>query len=551
MRHFLRCFQPVVMAGLAWGLLALGAAESQAQVTVVNMVPVWLSAESNQDTEPNLAVSFVRRNVIAATAFTPDPLGGPNAPIYVSSNHGRTWTLRSILPGSAPGTCPGTCDVTLRFSSASIPPRRIPRLYIGMLNADSSFNINLFVLRSDDLLSAVTLENRGGPYPLIPDQPYVQASTTRTAGGIRRDRVYVGLNDLESGVLRPKTATVDRSLDATSPTPGFVSIRIDTANTRSCGQDGPSIRPAIHPRGTVYAAFFRWTNCVNWPFTSDVVVVRDDNWGASPSPFTALGPLGVRVATGVPIPWFDSLGGTQRIGSQLSTAVDPNDSQTVYVAWADGANAASYTIHVRRSGDGGATWTGDLRAVTAATNPALAINSHGAIGFLYQSLVGPVGAERWETHLERSSDGFATPPDDLVLADVPNDPTLVSGAGELGDYVHLLAVGPTFYGVFCAKNTPDRSNFPNGVLYQRKANFVTHTLLANDGVTPVPASIDPFFFRVEEPEEGGCREDCYDDLRACLTLVDAHGRRVYTDAQCVQAYHRCLRRCLSARPPGP
>jgi hypothetical protein len=32
------------------------------------------------------------------------------------------------------------------------------------------------------------------------------------------------------------------------------------------------------------------------------------------------------------------------------------------------------------------------------------------------------------------------------------------------------------------------------VSYQRNANFTTHTLLRNDGVTPVPISIDPFFF---------------------------------------------------------
>jgi hypothetical protein len=37
------------------------------------------------------------------------------------------------------------------------------------------------------------------------------------------------------------------------------------------------------------------------------------------------------------------------------------------------------------------------------------------------------------------------------------------------------------------------ANFPNGVAYQRNANFTTHTLLRNDGATPVPVSIDPFF----------------------------------------------------------
>jgi FG-GAP-like repeat len=50
--------------------------------------------------------------------------------------------------------------------------------------------------------------------------------------------------------------------------------------------------------------------------------------------------------------------------------------------------------------------------------------------------------------------------------------------------------------VFCANNTPDLNNFPSGVIYQRKANWNAHTLLGVDGVTPISASIDPFFFLI-------------------------------------------------------
>lgn len=68
----------------------------------------------------------------------------------------------------------------------------------------------------------------------------------------------------------------------------------------------------------------------------------------------------------------------------------------------------------------------------------------------------------------------------------------------IGDYVHLMAIGSTFYGVFSANNTPDPTNFQNGVTYQRNADFATKTLLGTDNVTPVAVSIDPFFFRVHE-----------------------------------------------------
>jgi hypothetical protein len=66
----------------------------------------------------------------------------------------------------------------------------------------------------------------------------------------------------------------------------------------------------------------------------------------------------------------------------------------------------------------------------------------------------------------------------------------------LGDYEDLLAVGKDFYGVFSANNTPKKANFPNGIKYQRNANFSTNTLLGIDNTTPVNASIDPFFFKV-------------------------------------------------------
>ena len=83
--------------------------------------------------------------------------------------------------------------------------------------------------------------------------------------------------------------------------------------------------------------------------------------------------------------------GQQRLGGTLSLAVDPRAgrSGTVYLAWADQAPGSILTIHVRRSTDRGVTWSpADLVTVLNATNAALAINSAGAIGLLYQQLTG-------------------------------------------------------------------------------------------------------------------------------------------------------------------
>jgi len=84
----------------------------------------------------------------------------------------------------------------------------------------------------------------------------------------------------------------------------------------------------------------------------------------------------------------------------------------------------------------------------------------------------------------------------LTLANVPADTPIADFDPYLGDYAHLMAVGQDFYGIFSANNTPKKSNFPNGVVYQRNANWTTNALLGVDNTKPVGISIDPFFFKV-------------------------------------------------------
>jgi hypothetical protein len=150
---------------------------------------------------------------------------------------------------------------------------------------------------------------------------------------------------------------------------------------------------------------------------------------------------------------------------------------------------------VRQSIDGGVTWGADLRTVANGINPALAIDSAGNIGFLYQTLTG---GNTWETHIEISNNSFGTPPTPIVLAKVPSSTPVATFLPYLGDYIYLTAIGETFYGVFSANNTPNSANFPNGVTYLRNANFTTQQLLNVDNVTPVNVSIDPFFFSIQE-----------------------------------------------------
>src|SRR5262249_46022066 len=220
------------------------------------------------------------------------------------------------------------------------------------------------------------------------------------------------------------------------------------------------------------------------------------------APFTALvdpgdATPGKRVVQGVSFPFM--IGGTaatgqQRLGGSISIAVDPRNSSKVYLAWGDRQQGSVLTLHVRVSTDRGLTWSNDLLTLANATNAALAVNAAGVVGFLYQQISGTGAGQRWVTHLRRSANGINWA--DLILATTPATFPMKTFDPYLGDYDHLVASGTDFCGIFSANNTPDKANFPNGVVYQRNADFATHRLLRLATTTVVAPSIDPFFFRV-------------------------------------------------------
>ena len=292
-----------------------------------------------------------------------------------------------------------------------------------------------------------------------------------------------------------RTATVEQTLDAAVAAPTFDSVRIEKRST--AGQNGPQIRPVVHRDGTVYAVFYGWRSVdITNRVTADVVVVRDDNRKAGANPYTDLvdnsdGIAGVRAIQGITFTIFSELGQQRLIGNP-SIAVDPRNSSTVYLAWADEQTSVS-TLHIRRSTDRGSTWDSDLRTIANATNPALAINSIGKVGLLYQRLTGTAGNQRWETHLEQTTDGSTW--HDSVLASTPAAAPVPQFQLYLGDYIYLMAVGRTFYGISSASNSPNRANFPNGVRYQRNVDFANNRLLGIDRSTPVASSIDAFFVK--------------------------------------------------------
>jgi hypothetical protein len=493
MRHFgsVRRFQLAAVACLSF-LFSVAAAAQQVQL--VDVIPALYSNETNTDSEPNVAVNPASPLNVVVTAFTPCPamISTTDAPLYFSTDGGKNWQLNCIFPGN--DTTYGTNDVTIRFAGST------GVLYAGILTPNTYLGLD--ILRTADFTSPTEMTTLVSRNP--EDQPYTEAIA---AGG---DAVYIGNNNVSYstffGGTGGKTTSVDSSTNAaTASAPaGFGTNVLETRDT--CGQDPPPIRPAVHANGTIYAVYYHnqtGSPCFSGSNTVDVVVARDDNWGSGgfSSIVDSDTHAGVRVVQGVSVVWAGAMGNERLQGSQLSIAVDPNDSNTVYVAWADGTSA-SYTLHVRHSTTGGTTWDGtDLKSVSPADNPALAINKDGLVGFLYQKYVtsgtchgGGTGGACWETHFE-TYNGTAWTDLPNPLANTPDN----AGSFPLGDYEHVMAVDRDFYGAFSASNYPDTANFYSGVQYQRYADFTAHKLYADSAhTTAVTPSVDPFFFHITE-----------------------------------------------------
>jgi hypothetical protein len=456
------------------GLLATAPALAQT-FRVVNMIPASLSGETGRDTETNLAVNLRNPLQMAGSAFTSDPLASVLAsPIFVSTDGGATWSLRTTVPSNNMGGSTG--DITLRFGTES------NNLYTGTLRGGAGLTLN--ELRTANF-TGLTLMDLLGTRANV-DQPYVQVLRTLFSG---TDRVYWPNNDF---AVAPTTGTADVTLDGQIGAPAILSQRLDAGPTTS--QDMPPVRVALHPDGTVYAAFIRG---ISGGFR--LIVVRDDNGGTSSPSFSAIpgGGLarGVTVATGFQMNFLQAYGQQRTVASDLSIAVDPLNSQNVFVAWCDHVSNI-LTLHLRTSTNGGQNWSAtDDFTVTNGKCPALAVNSDGLLALAHYELDTSTTPSTLRFHLRRFTPGGPT---DHILYQAPD--TVTPGSVP-NDYVHLLAVGKNFFGVFSAGNRPDTANFPQGVTFQRAANFAAHTLNNGSGGA-VAVSWDPYFYEVTEQPAG-------------------------------------------------
>ena len=449
-------------------------------VRVVDIVPADRSDDTDLNWQPSIAINPGNANEIVVTAYQEPP---NNVGYSYSYDRGQNWQRNFSEPGEQKDQSAGLgASGELYWAVAFKPPTGIATLH---------------VLRASDLATAGPLPEIDTPARPEIDQPYAHVFTHGESAPPDKDRMYVGYIDRSHNSGDSAIATVDVCLDARARrAPDFTQVPIEFR--ASFPLDGYEVRPAAHSDGKVYVTYKSWLSYHQPNVIADIVVVRDDNWGANGF-VDLIDPRdnvpGLRVATNVHIKDPHHLGG-QRLDNDLSIAVDPSNSATVYIVWGDDAES-HYTLRVRRSLDYGNTWSpGDLLKVADANLAGLAINSDGRVGFIYQKLV----SGWWETHFRRTLDNTGQNWDDIILARTPT-------AGEIADYSRVIAVGKDFYGVFPAWNTPDPANFPatpptqanpNGARFLRNTSKTAPWQVLGSNGLPVDESVDPFFYMVQD-----------------------------------------------------
>jgi len=164
------------------GFLARGQSPDPPSIKVVDLIPASLSGESNQDSEPFLAIQNQNPQVMVASAFTPNPFSMTgNAPLYVSQDGGKTWVLNAITPVQRM-----TCDITHAMATGENHPRG--DLHAGTLACASAITLDESESNDVSLSTTMNVQSTRGNV----DQPFVRAlgvasGYDRRIRGRRRD----------------------------------------------------------------------------------------------------------------------------------------------------------------------------------------------------------------------------------------------------------------------------------------------------------------------------------------------------------------------------
>jgi hypothetical protein len=441
-------------------------------IRIIDVIPGGDSGETEQNSEPSIAVNPLDTSQIIAGSF------GFSTFFYLTLDGGTTWSHYDDLSTQDKSLAWKTDGSGLLAETMTLSGELAT--YSGSVTGDFGSPINTFASTGSDEL----------------DQPWIRTGPS--------DHVYVAYNNLNN-YPAGNTASVNVSTDGGATYTPTVIDRIGA----TAGQDAPAVRLDVNGSRS-YAIFTRWNTVVEDDangsrYGSEVVVVRSDDGGADG--FTALGTGGNGTVVANTTSVFAdtsntplTLGRERIAGGDSAIAIDPNDVNHVVVAYLDapGANGSGVMqLVVAESTDGGLNWTTKYTtdSATRSAQPGLAILDDGTIGLLYDNY--DPATNKLSQHFLKTSDDFATT-SDTVLATENNGAAPFNFNPYLGDFFDLHAIGNTFYGTFSASNHDDGTN----------ANFLNLSLDRDFTGTPgtasfqltdsvggaVSFSIDPFLF---------------------------------------------------------
>jgi hypothetical protein len=382
-----------------------------------------------EDSEPSISVDPTNPMRIAVVAFSGNWGGGTNAPVWISTNGGSTWT-KSLIIGTPASGAGGSNDQKVVFDS-------LGRLVVVELD----FAGNDFIYRQTGVFG--TPLTSGTAYGN--DQPHLDVD--RTGASPCFNRTYSPW--MNFGVA-PERSTAERSAD--------FGVTVNATAAGNPAFPNRTTRIAVAPNGRAYIIYKSREGAVDANFENvHFRVERSDDCGVT---WNGLGATGVPVHSGTAITWFTSSWGNAakgKVGRARSSdawiAVDPT-SGDIYAAYCHRDASGFGQIFVARSTDMGATWSSTR--VTDGTHhsafPEVAVAANGAIGVLYIDYNDSGANIVFRHRLARSFNHGSTWSHSNLQS---MDPTPFANArnGYLwGDYEGITAHGNTFYGVFTGQS---------------------------------------------------------------------------------------------------
>ncbi len=235
---------------------------------------------------------------------------------------------------------------------------------------------------------------------------------------------------------------------------------------------------AVAPDGTVYVAWIdvNVTNPLPQPGTLkiDSSVTAGTTFGPDVT-VAGIAALSTWVSTAAGAGTFDDA----RAGSYPVIAVDPANSQTVYMAYAaDPPGADEADIFFITSTDGGATWSAPLTVNDDGTSndqihPAIAVKADGTIDLAWYDKRNAANDDRWDVYFANSTDGGASFGINRRVTDQSfATPTDLAGSPWLGEYLGLEVDATTAYLAFTSGITDSKGD----VFFDLEANSTSQQI---------------------------------------------------------------------------